>query len=262
MAFKKLKLWFDHDLAKNLSKKIIAVEPKFNTNQFLKSVKAQIAPLELKPRIKVFGDAIHDNLPGEYESKIKTLLKILGPENLEETGMFTNYYWLLPIARIIEDYGLDHYKISLDAIKEITKRSTGEYAIRPYLEVYPKKTQKSMMKWAKDKNFHIRRLASEGIRINLPWAKKMTQYIEDPSPILQILELLKDDPSKYVQKSVANNINDILKVNYPVGIKLLKDWSKAPSEHRKWIIKHALRNLKKKEDRLALKLLDKIDRVN
>lgn len=261
MAFKKLKLWFDQDLAKDLSKKILAIEPKFNSKQFLRSVKSQIAPLELKPRIKVFGDAIYESLPGEYESKINALLKIIGPENLEETGMFANYYWLLPIAQIVENYGTDHFTISLDAIKELTKRSTGEYAIRPYLEKYPKKTQKIMVKWSKDKNFHVRRLASEGIRINLPWAKKMTQYIEDPSPIIEIIELLKDDDSKYVQKSVANNINDLLKVNYSIAIKLIKAWSKAPSENCKWIIKHALRNLKKKENPTALKVLDKIDRV-
>jgi len=258
MAFKKLKLWFDQDLAKDLSKKILVVEPKFNSKQFLRSVKAQIDPLELKPRIKVFGDAIYENLPGKYESKIKVLLKIIGPENMEETGMFANFYWLLPIAQIIEDHGLEDYKKSIDAIKEITKRSTGEYAIRPYLEAYPKKTQKIMVKWAKDNNFHVRRLASEGMRINLPWAKKMTQYIEDPHPIIEIIEILKNDNSKYVQKSVANNINDLLKVNYPIGIKLLKSWSKAPSENCKWIIKHALRNLKKKEDPAALKILDKI----
>jgi hypothetical protein len=31
-------------------------------------------------------------LPNDYDSALKILLKILGPENPEETGMFTNYY--------------------------------------------------------------------------------------------------------------------------------------------------------------------------
>lgn len=256
MAFKKLKFWFDLDLAKDLSKKIQSVESDFNHKQFLKSVKDQIDPLELKPRIKVFGDAIYNSLPGEYSNKINTLLNILPAENPNETGMFSDYYWLLPIAQIVEDHGVNDFSISLKAIKEITKRSTGEYAIRPYLEKYPKKTQKKMVSWAKDKNSHVRRLASEGIRINLPWAKKMTQFIDDPAPIIEILSLLKNDPSKYVQKSVANNINDLLKVNYSAAIDLLKTWRKRPSAECGWIIKHALRNLKKKGDAEAILILE------
>lgn len=104
----------------------------------------------------------------------------------------------------------------------------------------------------------MKRLASEGIRINLPWAKKMTQFIDDPKPIIEIITLLKNDPSKYVQKSVANNLNDLLKVNYPVAMKLLTSWSKKPTPECAWIIKHALRNLKKKEDASALAILSKL----
>ena len=255
---KKLKEWFDLDLAKELSKKILVVEPKFNSKQFLKEVKTQIPPLELKPRIKVFGDAIQSSLPGDYKEQITTLLKIIGPENPNETGMFKEYYWILPIAQIVEDHGLNDHKLSMDALEEITKRSTGEWAIRPYLVKYPKQTEKKMLSWAKHKNFHVRRLASEGIRINLPWAKKMTQYIDDPNPIIDIITILKNDPSKYVQKSVANSINDLIKVNQPVAMGLLKKWSKKPSPACLWIIKHALRNLKKKEDPEALKLLRQI----
>ncbi len=55
-----------------------------------------------------------------------------------------------------------------------------------------------------------------------PWAKKFEQFIDDPMYILPILENLKEDESMFVKKSVANNLNDILKDNYPVGIKVLK----------------------------------------
>ena len=55
-----------------------------------------------------------------------------------------------------------------------------------------------------------------------PWAKKLEQFIDDPMYILPILENLKEDESMFVKKLVANNLNDILKDNYPVGIKVLK----------------------------------------
>jgi 3-methyladenine DNA glycosylase AlkC len=64
-------------------------------------------------------------------------------------------------------------KISLNFIKELTKRFTGEYAIRPLLATKPKETIKTTVKWSKDENVHVRRLASEGVRISLPWSKKI-----------------------------------------------------------------------------------------
>ena len=163
----------------------------------------------------------------------------------------------MPIAKYVEKYGLEDFEISMEAIKEITKRNTSEYAIRPYLEKYPKKTISILKKWSKSKNVHLRRLASEGPRPRLPWAPKLDQYIEDPKPILPILNQLKDDPSKYVQKSVANCINDILKDNPEIGKTLLESWIKDATKERKWIIKHALRNLIKKEEKWALNIISK-----
>ena len=53
-----------------------------------------------------------------------------------------------------------------------------------------------------------------------------------------------------LKKSVANNINDILKDNYKTGISVLKKWSKTKNPDTKWIIKHALRNeIKKRKSR-------------
>jgi 3-methyladenine DNA glycosylase AlkC len=49
----------------------------------------------------------------------------------------------------------------MDAIEEITKRNTGEYALRIYARKYPDKTLSRCKKWAKSNNFHLRRLASE-----------------------------------------------------------------------------------------------------
>ena len=119
------------------------------------------------------------------------MLKILGPENENETGMFKEYYWLMPVALFVEKYGLDDFDTSINAISEITKRNTGEYAIRPFIRKYPKETLKIMKKWSKDKNVHLRRLASEGCRPRLPWSQKLDEFIDDPGPILPILENLK-----------------------------------------------------------------------
>ena len=46
----------------------------------------------------------------------------------------------------------------------------------------------------------------------------------------------------FVKKSVANNLNDILKDNYNIGFEVLKKWSESQNADTQWIVKHALRN--------------------
>ncbi|MCH9658863.1 hypothetical protein K0U27_09300 [archaeon] len=122
--------------------------------------------MELKDRVETIADALHEFLPYEYPKVIKILLQILCPPNKNETGMFKEGYWVLPVAFFVEKHGTDHFKISTDAICEITQRNTGEYAVRPFLVKYPKKRTPLMLKWSKSKNVHVRRLSSEGLDQN------------------------------------------------------------------------------------------------
>ena len=242
MAYKQLKLWFDADLATLLAGKIMTVYPKFDTAKFVETVKENTGALELKDRVELIADELENTLPRGYTNQLAILMQILGPPNPNETGMFKEYYWLMPVAKFVEKYGLGHYDESVAAMAEITQRSTAEYTIRPYLEKYPAAMLKQMAKWARADSFHLRRLASEGGRPKLPWAPKLQQFIDDPTPLFPILTLLKDDPKKYVQKSVGNCLNDVLKDNEAQGRELIEGWLPAPGKERKWIIKHALRN--------------------
>lgn len=258
MAAKKLKDWFDRELAELLTQKIQSHHPSFDSRLFIEQVDKGIQKLELKDRVELIADLLHRYLPANYPQALQILTAILGPEIEGETGMFTQGYWLMPVAKYVEKYGLDHFPESIAAIEEITKRHTGEYCIRPFLEQYPEKTLKVMKKWSLDANVHVRRLACEGVRPRLPWAKKLDQYVANPTPILPILENLKDDPSRFVQKTVANNINDILKDNYPIAMDTLRGWVKDAPKSRQWIIKHALRNERKKKTPEALEIIEKI----
>jgi len=247
MAYKQLKLWFDADLARLLATKITPAEPRFNTKSFISTVAENVDELELKDRVELIADALEDHLPGAYPEQIAVLFENIGPPNPNETGMFKEFYWLMPVAKFVEKYGLDHYDESVNAMAEITQRSTAEYTIRPYLERYPQRMLKQMLAWAKSDSFHLRRLASEGGRPKLPWAPKLQQFVDDPRPLFPILTLLRDDPKKFVQKSVANCLNDIFKDNEEAGRELIESWLPATGKERKWIIKHALRNQLKAE---------------
>ena len=232
---------FGEELASLLSEKITLVYKSFRTSDFCNNVKKEVVGRTYTERIAIIADNLYKFLPSNYIDSLAILMKILGPENQEETGMFTNYYWLMPVGKFIEKYGLNDFKASIKAIEEVTKRSTGEYAIRPFARKYPEKVIEICMEWAKSNNFHLRRLASEGLRPKLPWAPKLDVWIDNPAPIFEILEILKEDKVKFVKKSVGNHLRDWLKVNPIEAEKIVQSWSKSKNEHTKWIIKHAQR---------------------
>jgi 3-methyladenine DNA glycosylase AlkC len=254
-GYKKLKFYFDEELAELLAEKIKDHYPGFEDRKFINDVFHAVNDLELKARVQVITERLHHYLPSNYQESVSILLKILGPENDKETGMFTEGYWLMPVALFVERYGLDDFDTSVQAIAEITKRHTSEFAVRPLLAKYPTRMLEQMKIWSKEDNVHLRRLASEGVRPRLPWARKLAQYTENPKPIIPILENLKEDHSKFVQKSVANCMNDILKDNYETAMDILRKWSKSSNPNTQWIVKHALRNELKKNNPEALKLV-------
>lgn len=234
---------FGADLALLLSKKLRDVNTDFKDKQFISEVAKNTDGKTYTQRIEIIAGELYQFLPQDYPKAIAILMKILGPENTREDGMFRNYYWILPIGKFIENYGLDHYDLSIKAIEEVTKRNTGEYAIRPFIRKDTNKAIKQMRVWAQSDNFHLRRLASEGLRPKLPWATKLTEFIETPEPVFNILELLKEDEIKFVQKSVANHLTDYLKVNPEPTRSLIERWRGSQNKNTQWIIKHATRKL-------------------
>ena len=138
---------------------------------------------------------------------------------------------------------------------ELTQRFTAEFSIRPFLERYTQETFAQLKQWANDPNVHVRRLVSEGTRPRLPWAPRLKILQKDPSPVLRLLELLKDDPELYVRRSVANNLNDIGKDNPSIFIETANRWMEGATKERCRLVRHALRSAIKRRDTNALKIL-------
>ena len=101
--------------------------------------------------------------------------------------------------------------------------------------------------WSCDKkNESIRRFASEITRPRGVWCAHISELKINPQKALKILEPLMCDPSRYVQNSVANWLNDAAKNNEDWVINLTKNWQKkSKSEETSYIIKRALRNVGK-----------------
>lgn len=241
MATQSITEHFDEKLGAFLADKIVKVYPKFNKREFVGHIKKNKIDKSYTERVELIADSLHTFLGVDYTKAVGILRKILGPENANETGMFTHFYWILPIAKFVEKYGLADFILSMEAIADITKRNTGEYAVRPFIRKYPAQSLRIMKRWAKSDNFHLRRLASEGLRPKLPWASKLDTFIEHPAPVFEILTLLKEDNRMFVKKSVANHLRDYLKVNRREAEKLIKEWSRSSNANTTWILKHAKR---------------------
>jgi len=250
-----LKYYFGIELAQRLSALITPYYPEFPSAAFAAAVANQTGPLELKGRVAVIAEQLHRALPASYPESVLILLKIVGPENETEQGMFTNGYFLMPVAYFVEKFGLEHFDISMNALYEITKRHTSEYAIRPFLQRYPDDSIRLLNIWRRDPNPHVRRLVSEGSRPRLPWAKRIVALKGDPAQNLDLLDLLWDDPSLYVRKSVANHMNDLTKDYKKTTLNWLRERIGRGGIHMDWIARHGLRSLVTSGDKEALELL-------
>ncbi|HET6919817.1 MAG TPA: DNA alkylation repair protein, partial [Jiangellaceae bacterium] len=138
---------------------------------------------------------------------------------------------------------------------ELTQRFTAEYSIRVFLERYPQQTLARLREWAVDPNVHVRRLVSEGTRPRLPRAPRLRAFQHDPRPVLELLDLLKDDPELLVRRSVANNLNDIGKDNPAALIETRRRWMRDSTAQRRWLVRHALRSAVKRGEPEALEIL-------
>jgi 3-methyladenine DNA glycosylase AlkC len=252
----RFKYYFGTELAQNLAERIQAVAHDFPAQAFVEQVAARVDDLELKGRVALIAAALREHLPADYPAALEILCAILGPELPGEEGMFNHGYHLMPVAQFVESYGLEHFELSMGALYEITRRFSSEFAIRPFLVHEQQRTLAVLQQWVSDENAHVRRLVSEGTRTRLPWAARLTAFVADPSPVLALLEHLKHDPSPYVRKSVANNLNDIGKDHADLVLATLTRWSEDASDETRWIIRHALRNRVKQGDPAALRLLD------
>lgn len=217
--------------------------PKFDTDSFLIAIyNDSWDNKELKQRMRHITHCLKTHLTNDLKINVEILVDLIPilkqkdfrPDNLE--------FIFLP--DFVEIYGIDNYDISIWAFEEITKFVSCEFAVRPFIINHPGKMMQQMMVWSKHEHHMVRRLATEGCRPRLPWAMALPDLKKDPSPILPILEKLKDDDSETVRRSVANNMNDISKDNPEIVMKLAKRW-KGKSAEVDWVVKHACRTLLK-----------------
>ena len=237
---------FDRRFLVSLSDHLASHAEQFDQAGFLAAfAEPQWSGLELKQRINFIIEQLHVFIAGDYRQRLVTLNSV--------AALMPNYKHVV-FPGYVAAYGLDDFDASVEALGWMTRFSTAEFAVRPFIEKYPQKMMQQMMRWTTSDNHHLRRLASEGCRPRLPWASYLNDFIQDPSAIIPILEALRFDSSDYVRKSVANNLNDISKDHPQRVLDLMAQWLNHDRQPKS-LVSHAMRTLLRRGDRQALALI-------
>lgn len=234
-----LKNVYNNEFLRQFSEKLHCVYSAFDRKKFIAIMLDETwEELPLKRRMHRITEALGRCLPTRFEKALYILFAI----DADCTGF---PYLFFP--DFVATYGLleEHWELSIAALERFTIRSSSEFAVRPFLLRNPERMIQQMEKWAKHSNEHVRRLASEGCRPRLPWGQSLPMFKRDPAPVFRILEILKADPSLYVRKSVANNLNDIAKDHPALVIETARGWL-GVNPYTDWIVRQGCRTLIRK----------------
>ncbi|WP_125766348.1 DNA alkylation repair protein [Lapidilactobacillus wuchangensis] len=241
-----LKDLYSIDFLTELAQAINRVEPTFSEQQFINDcLVPNWADLKLMERRDQITVSLHQQLPADF-SAAATILRQIGPQ----------FHGLAAIVlpNYVATYGLADWDTSMATLALLTQYSSAEFAIRPFLVKYPEATSAQMVAWSYSQQVDQRRLASEGMRPRLPWGIRLQQFVADPQPVMPVLTRLLNDSEVYVQKSVANNLNDISKDHPQLVLDFCQQhWNE--SETGNWVLQRGLRTLFKQGQPEVLQLL-------
>lgn len=257
-----LKSLIGADAPDRLGRLLQAAWPGFDRRVFAALTAPGYDALGLMARGERLATALEQTLPQDFRRAADILCDAMDPPlPLDQQGEPTSdgrgysAFLYLPYSIYIARNGLDHFEAAMAAQHALTQRFTAEFCIRPFIEQHFAATFARLAQWADDPSAHVRRLVSEGTRPRLPWARRLPALVADPAPGLALLERLRDDPSRYVRRSVANHLGDIGKDHPQRLLEVARRWAVDAPGPRAQLLRHALRVPVRRGDPAALALL-------
>jgi 3-methyladenine DNA glycosylase AlkC len=223
----------------------------------LRRAVAELPGQALAERARAVRDALLADLPGGFGPFAAVVDRAL------DDPAFTG--WMIwPVSEAVAVLAVaagpasvagDDFETGLALLARLTGRLTGEFAIRTFLDADLDRTLAVVRGWPAHPDEHVRRLASEGTRPRLPWARRVRAITDRPDAALGLLDALYRDESDYVRRSVANHLNDVSRIDPALAIAMTRRWLARPDGHTAAVVRHALRSLVKAGDSDALALL-------
>ncbi|MEO3810673.1 DNA alkylation repair protein [Sphaerisporangium sp. B11E5] len=214
---------------------LTAAWPAFPRERFVREAGAGLDGLELKDRVRHVAKVLGAVLPPRFPEAAAIVRESAGLVRLD---MWSGW----PATEYVGANGLGHLDDAMRTLAVLTPHATGEFAVRPYLDHHREDALRVMRGWAGSGDEHLRRLASEGSRPRLPWGARV-RWLMEPGPTVPILDRLRDDPSEYVRRSVANHVNDIAKDHPEFAVRTLARWRAEGGSHVEAVLRHAVRGL-------------------
>jgi 3-methyladenine DNA glycosylase AlkC len=248
-----LKHGLDGQAVRHIAAQLLLAQPSFDAAAFVRAATRGLDALELKDRVRHVIAALRRFLPPDVPKALQVLRRTAGAWERAPGSLGAFVAW--PLIDFVGAHGRECFDPSMEALRELTRLFTAEFAIRPLIAADPERALGYLRQWVRDDDEHVRRLVSEGTRPRLPWGERLRCFDHDPSPTLALLEQLRDDPSAYVRRSVANHLNDIAKQDPERVIATCQAWQQGASDERRAVVRHALRTLVKDGHPGALRAL-------
>ncbi|WP_229727904.1 DNA alkylation repair protein [Mycetocola zhadangensis] len=217
------------------------------------SAQSAVRDKRLRGRVDVVRDALLSDLPGGFDT-----VEGIVPHLLRDP-LFAG--WMIwPVTELVTHRALrsgstEHFDSAMELLARLTVELTAEFAVRDLLNERPERALSIMHSWTSHDNEHVRRLATEGSRAYLPWARRVPWLLENPESTMGILHATYRDSAEYVRRSTANHLNDLSRIDPAIVTATAARWAEDPDGNTAWVIRHALRNLVKRGDQRALTLL-------
>ena len=235
-----------------LTDSLMAASSSLEPSQ-LRKAEGAILEKKLRQRVDLVRDALLADVRGDFA----------GMQHVITQGLKQKRFagWMIwPVteavsARALASGSVHDFDAGMDLLAQLTPRLSSEFAVRDLLNARPERALAKMTEWAADDDEHVRRLATEGSRAYLPWARKVAWLIENPRATRAILDTTYRDSSEYVRRSTANHLNDLSRVDASVVTDIATGWAVAPDANTPWVTRHGLRTLLKRADPTALSLV-------
>jgi 3-methyladenine DNA glycosylase AlkC len=209
--------------------------------------------LGLVERAMLVRDALLSDLPDSYAQSAKIFRVALKNESFRS--------WMTwPVGEAVSVLAISSprdgdFDDGLKLLAQLTSRFSSEFAIRNFLNANFERSLDAALGWTSNKDEAVRRLASEGTRPRLPWAKQVPAFRTQPAAAIGILDILYTDESETVRRSVANHLNDISRADPELAVRTAKRWLKKPLDTTPRLVRHAMRTLIKQANPAALALM-------
>jgi|GEM_PF-1791263 len=242
-----------------IGKKIQRIYPEFDVSAFVSEVRTEMEGQTIYNVTNTIGRVLRQYLPQDYSDALAILMKYVKIEAPPEPTLHPTpkvETRLRPISHFVSLYGLADFDASLDAFCELSKhRCTRGGDIRAFIIEDPNGYFERFGEWVTDENANLRLFVAASLCTRGIHQKWLRPFIQDPQPILALLETLKDDPDARVREQVATDMRDIVKDYREAGYATLERWRQDGRSETKKILRQALKYQVKIGDARAFKLL-------